>query len=338
MRLEDFDYALPPDLIAQEPATPRDSSQLMVVDRASGRFEHRVFRDIGEFLAPGDLLAINDTRVVPARLRGRRVGSGGAVEILLVKPAEDGAWEAFVRPGRRLAAGSIVEVGRARVPLEIGERLAEGRRLVRSAGGEAIPELVRQSGEMPLPPYIHRPLDDPERYQTVYAREEGAIAAPTAGLHFTDSLLGSLEASGVVVVPITLHVGPGTFRAVHVERPADHRMEAEQYTISVAAAAAINGRSGRLVAVGTTVVRALESASSEGGRIAPCCGWTDLYILPGYRFRAVEAMVTNFHLPRTTLIMLVAAFAGRELVMEAYTEAVRMGYRFYSFGDSMLVR
>ncbi len=338
MRLDDFDYALPSDLIAQEPANPRDSSRLMVVDRKDGRIEHRTFNEIGEFLAAGDLLTVNDTRVVPARLRGRRARSGGAVEILLVKPAPDGAWEALVSPGRRLAPGSVVEVGKARVPLEIGERLPEGRRLVRTLGGDAIPELLRDLGEMPLPPYIRRPLVDPERYQTVYAREEGAVAAPTAGLHFTARLLGSLKAGGVGVVPITLHVGPGTFRSVSAEHVADHRMEAEQFTISAETAAAINGRQGALVAVGTTVVRALESASSEDGRVASCSGWTDLYVLPGYRFRAVEAMVTNFHLPRTTLIMLVAAFAGRELVMEAYREAVRARYRFYSFGDAMLIR
>lgn len=340
MRLADFDYVLPPELIAQQPASPRDSSRLLVLDRATGRLAHRIFREIGDYLTPGDVLVVNDTRVIPARLRGRRAGSGGAIELLLLRPTSDGAWEALVRPGRRLRVGAIVEMGTEGIPVEIGERLADGRRVVRLRGGGTLSELMQRAGEAPLPPYIRTSGSDPAikaAYQTVYAREEGAVAAPTAGLHFTPELLDRIRAQGVTVVTLTLHVGLGTFQPVTASDVRDHRMEVEHYTITPAAAEAINTPRGRLVAVGTTTVRALETTVGADGRIRAGSGWTDLYVIPGFAFRAVQALVTNFHLPRTTLLMLVSAFAGRERVLAAYHEAIRERYRFYSFGDAMLI-
>ncbi len=337
MRLADFDYALPPGLIAQHPASPRDTSRLLVLERATGRITHRVFTDIGTYLHAGDVLAVNDTRVLPARLRGRRRESGGAVELLLLRPAAGGTWEALVRPGRRLRPGTIVEVGRDATAVEIGERLDGGRRTVRIPSGESMMELMRRAGEAPLPPYIKRSLDDPEEYQTVYARVEGAVAAPTAGLHFTLALLNQLRDQGVEIATLTLHVGPGTFQPVVAEDITTHRMDAERYTIPPEAAETLNARRGRLIAVGTTAVRTLETAVLPDGRIAAGSGWTDLYILPGFCFRAVQVLVTNFHLPRTTLLMLVCAFAGRETVLRAYAEAISERYRFYSFGDAMLI-
>jgi S-adenosylmethionine:tRNA ribosyltransferase-isomerase len=337
MRLADFDYELPPDLIAQRPVTPRDASRLLVVDRATGRLAHFVFGDVTDLLRQGDVLVLNDTRVVPARMRGRRPGTGGAVEILVLGPAGGDWWEALVRPGHRLRPGAVVEVGPKGVAVEVGESPRDGRRLVRIRDGGRMPDLLRHAGEMPLPPYIRARLDDPERYQTVYAREEGAVAAPTAGLHFTPALLQRLGAQGVRIVMLTLHVGPGTFQPVTAEDVREHRMDAEHYTITPSVAEAINARRGRLVAVGTTVVRALETAAAPDGRVAPGQGWTDLFIVPGFEFRAVQALVTNFHLPRTTLLMLVCAFAGRELILRAYGEAIRERYRFYSFGDAMLI-
>ncbi len=337
MRPADFDYALPPELVAQRPASPRDASRLLVVDRATGHLAHRVFRDVGEYLCAGDILAVNDTRVLPARLRGRRVPTGGAIELLLLRPATDGAWEALVRPGRRLTKGSVVAVGSPAVLVEIGERLADGRRAVRPAGGGEMLDVLRHAGEVPLPPYIHTPVQDPGEYQTVYARADGAVAAPTAGLHFTPELLDRLRARGIEIVTLTLHIGLGTFQRVQTDDIREHQMEVEHYTITPEVAAAVNGRRGRLVAVGTSTVRALETVAANDGRVGAGSGWTDLFIYPGCAFRAVQALVTNFHLPRTTLLMLVSAFAGRELLLRAYDEAIRERYRFYSFGDAMLV-
>ncbi|MDR7418694.1 MAG: tRNA preQ1(34) S-adenosylmethionine ribosyltransferase-isomerase QueA [Armatimonadota bacterium] len=336
MRLADFDYTLPSELIAQQPVSPRDASRLLVVDRSTGHLAHRIFREIGEFLRVGDVLVVNDTRVIPARLRGRRPEAGGAAEILLLRPVDGGAWEALVRPGRRLRPGTAVEVGPRRARVEVGERLPGGRRLVRARDG-AMTDLLEQAGEMPLPPYIHRRLDDPEQYQTVYARADGAIAAPTAGLHFTPALLDRLREAGVTVVSLTLHVGPGTFQPVVTDDVRRHRMDPEHFMIAPETAALINDRQGRLIAVGTTTVRALETAAGPDGRVRPGAGWTDLFIVPGFPFRATQAMVTNFHLPRTTLLLLVSAFAGRDLVLRAYQEAIRERYRFYSFGDAMLI-
>jgi S-adenosylmethionine:tRNA ribosyltransferase-isomerase len=336
MRLADFDYRLPPELIAQRPASLRDASRLLVVRRDTQTFEHRIFREIGEYLRPGDVLVVNDTRVLPARLRGRRVPGGGAAEVLLLRPASDGAWEALVRPGRRLRRGAVVEVAGGE-RLEVGDRLTGGRRMVRAAGGGDLLEILRAAGEMPLPPYIRTPVRDPEEYQTVYARADGAIAAPTAGLHFTPGLLASLRAQGIEIVSLTLHIGLGTFQRVIADDIARHRMEGEPYTITPEAAAAINARRGRLIAVGTSTVRALETAAVGDGRVAPTSGWAELFIHPGFVFRIVEGLVTNFHLPKTTLLMLVSAFAGRDLMLRAYDEAIRRRYRFYSFGDAMLI-
>ncbi len=337
MRLADFEYALPPDLIAQRPASPRDASRLLVLERATGRMTHHLFSEIGAHLRAGDVLALNDTRVLPARMRGRRQRSGGAVEVLLLRPVADGAWEALVRPGRRVRPGTIVEVGRDATAIEIGERLDGGRRAVRIPSGEPMMDLMRRAGEAPVPPYIKHPIGDPEAYQTVYARADGAVAAPTAGLHFTPALLNQLQAQGVEIVTLTLHVGPGTFQPVVAADITTHRMDAEHYTIPPEAAETLGSRRGRLIAVGTTAVRALETAARPDGRITAGGGWTDLFILPGFHFRAVQALVTNFHLPHTTLLMLVSAFAGRETVLRAYAEAIRERYRFYSFGDAMLL-
>lgn len=335
MRLADFDYTLPEELVAQRPASPRDASRLLVVHRDTGAIEHRVFREIGEYLRAGDVLVVNDTRVLPARLRGRRLPGGGAAEVLLLRPLADRAWEALVRPGRRLHRGAVVE-GRSGVKIEIGERLADGRRVVRALGGADLLEVLREAGEMPLPPYIHEPVADPDDYQTVYARADGAVAAPTAGLHFTPALIDGLRAQGIAVVTLTLHIGLGTFQRVSADDVREHRMEAEHYTITPDAAAAIGARRGRLIAVGTSTVRALETAAA-GGALGASSGWTELFIYPGFPFRVVDGMVTNFHLPRTTLLMLVSAFAGRDLMLRVYEEAIRQRYRFYSFGDAMLI-
>ena len=351
MRTQDFDYTLPPDLIAQTPAEPRDSSRLMVVRRADASLEHRVFRDIQEYLKPGDVLLRNDTRVIPARLYGRRLGSGGRVEALLLRRETSDTWEALVRPASRLHQGSRIffedERDGGQIEAQIVEMKEEGTRLLRFPQG-ATPEHM---GQIPLPPYIHSPLADPERYQTVYAQEEGSAAAPTAGLHFTPELLAHLETQGIEILSITLHVGIDTFRPVRQADPREHRIHQEFYRFSAAVAqrltdAARQGR--RVVCVGTTSVRALEDAVRRSGWCAEVpreqqppvqsyTGLTGLYILPGHSFLAVDALLTNFHLPRTTLLMLVAAFAGRELILQAYQEAIRQRYRFYSFGDALLL-
>lgn len=308
--------------------------------------EHRIFRDLPEHLRPKDALVLNDTKVLPVRLRGRRT-SGGVVEVLLLKlaPASAGPpaadrWEALVRPGRRLRPGARLAFGGGAIEVTVGEPTERGTRLVtvRSAGD--LREALERAGEMPVPPYIERPLDSPADYQTVYARHEGAVAAPTAGLHFTPALLDAIRARGVRIVFLTLHVGLGTFRGVDAEDVRRHRMGAEEYEVSAEAAETINrarAEGGRAVAVGTTVVRTLESVARDDGTVAPARGSTELFITPGFRFRVTDALVTNFHLPRTTLLMLVSAFTGRERILAAYTEAVRLGYRFYSFGDAMFI-
>jgi S-adenosylmethionine:tRNA ribosyltransferase-isomerase len=334
MRLADFDYDLPRDLIAQTPAAQRDASRLLVVERASGTFAHRRFSDIEEYLRAGDVLAVNDTRVLPARLRGRRA-TGGAVEVFLLRPDAAGGWEALVRPARRLRAGEIVTTASGD-RIEIGARLPSGTRRVLGADAD-LTDLMHRAGEVPLPPYIRRAPADPERYQTVYARADGAVAAPTAGLHFTPTLLDRLRGRGVRVVTITLHVGPGTFKPVTVDDITTHRMEREFYAVAREAADAINARTGRLIAVGTTTVRTLETAAGGDRRVQPGSGETALFLYPGAVFRVTDGLVTNFHLPRSTLLMLVSAFAGRDLIMRAYAEAIRERYRFYSFGDAMLI-
>ncbi len=345
--MQSYDYDLPPALIAQEPLAQRDASRLLVLDRESGVLAHRQFRDLPEYLRAGDLLVLNETRVIAARLRGRRAG-GGAAEVLLVRPAPDGRWLALVRPGSRLRPGTTLAIvdreGRVAGQVVIEEPAGEGLRAVRP-GEPGVTDLLARAGEVPLPPYIRRPggpsAADRDAYQTVYARVPGAVAAPTAGLHLTEPLLARLADRGVDVARLVLHVGPGTFRPVQVEDPADHHLDAEWCAVPPGTAAAVNRareRGGRVVAVGTTSTRALEAAARATGLpLAGFEGWVGLYIYPPFEFAAVDALVTNFHLPRSSLLLLVCAFAGRERVLAAYREAVAAGYRFYSYGDAMLI-
>ncbi len=343
MLTSDFDYDLPEESIAQE-AAPRGESRLLVLD-AEGQARHRIAREIPSLLRPGDLLVLNDTRVIPARLFGRREGAEGKMEALLVEKIgtpEDTDWEALVRPGKRAKPGTILRFDN--ITAEVTAKREDGRTVLRFS--EPIEPHLDRLGHIPLPPYIRRPDrdEDRERYQTVYARTPGAVAAPTAGLHFTESMLAEAEAAGINLARVTLHVGIGTFKPVAVEKLEDHRMDRERYEIGEEAAEAIRRTresGGRIVAVGTTVVRTLESAAKLGdgagrGGIKPGAGSTELFITPGYQFKVVDVLLTNFHLPRSTLLMLVSAFAGRERVMAAYEEAVREGYRFYSYGDAML--
>ncbi|HHW17674.1 MAG TPA: tRNA preQ1(34) S-adenosylmethionine ribosyltransferase-isomerase QueA [Firmicutes bacterium] len=341
MRIDEFDYELPEDLIAQTPALERDKSRLLVVDRRTGSLSHRMFYEVIEYLNSGDILVVNDTKVIPARLMARR-STGGKVEVLLLRQVEPDIWECLVRPGHKVKVGEKVSVG-------VGEKGMTGTVLSRTDyGGRMIrweykgdwEENLQRLGHTPLPPYIKTPLSDPSRYQTVYARIPGSAAAPTAGLHFTEELLERIRQKGVVVKSITLEVGLGTFRPVREEIVEHHKMHREHFTVNEEAAAAINDareRGGKLVAVGTTVVRALETSALEDGTVRAFSGSTELFIYPGYRFKAVDHLITNFHLPKSTLLMLVSAFAGKELIMKAYHEAIRERYRFYSFGDAMLI-
>ena len=343
-----FDYALPPHLIALHPAGQRDESRLLVLDRATGGIAHRRFRDLPEYCAPGDVLVLNETRVLPARLLGTRVPGGGAAEVLLLRPApgeagldEARSWDALVRPGAKLKPGRTVHIADD-LEVEVGEVLEDGVRRVRLRTSLTTHDALQRWGRMPLPPYIERPVEpaDAERYQTVYARAEGSVAAPTAGLHFTPALLAALAERGVQLARIVLHVGVGTFRPVEVEDPREHIMHEEWYDVPAEAARVINQareRGGRVWAVGTTVTRTLESVAAESGAVVPGAGWTRLFIRPGYRFRVVDRLITNFHLPRSTLLMLVSALGGHEQVMRAYREAVKQEYRFYSYGDAMAV-
>lgn len=340
MKLSDFDFDLPESLIAQRPVEPRDSSRLLVVDRSGDAFAHRHFRDLPEYLRPGDALVVNETRVMPARLIGQREGSGGAVEVLLLKRLERDRWETLVKPGKKARSGQRIRFGGGRLVATVTGETEVGGRVIEFAYEGVFEAVLDELGQMPLPPYIHERLEDPERYQTVYARERGSAAAPTAGLHFTPQLLDRLAAMGVEVHKLLLHVGLGTFRPVQVEDVHTHKMHSEFYTVTPETAAALNrvrNAGGRIVAVGTTSVRTLETVTDELGQVRPGEGWTDIFIYPGHRFRAVDAMITNFHLPKSTLIMLVAAFAGRDRILAAYDTAVRERYRFFSFGDSMLI-
>ena len=335
MRTEDFDYELPPERIAQTPVEPRHNSRLMVLDRANGHCLHRHFYELGEFLNPGDLLVLNQTRVIPARIHARK-DTGGRVELLLLRREDDVTWEALVggkrmKTGRRLAVEGGPEA-------EVIEELEGSRRRIRFA--EPVEPYLDHAGEMPLPPYIHTRLSDPERYQTVYARQPGSAAAPTAGLHFTPELIERLKGQGVQFATVTLHVGLDTFAPVTEDDPTEHLIHTEWRQVTPSAAEAVNvaRRAGkRVIAVGTTSVRTLESAASEDGTLRPVSGPTDLFILPGYRFKVVDAIITNFHLPKSTLLMLVSAFAGRERILAAYREAIQAEYRFFSFGDAMLI-
>ncbi|MGV8082386.1 MAG: tRNA preQ1(34) S-adenosylmethionine ribosyltransferase-isomerase QueA [Coriobacteriia bacterium] len=357
MLTEDFDYILPPELIAQTPAEPRDSCRLMVLHREGGTIEHRIFSDLPEYLRPGDLLVVNETRVLPARLHGVKEGTGGAAEVLLLKERSANVWECLVKPGRRLRPGARIVFGDGAAIGEVLEQLDEsGQRLVEftvggsgspgssespEAPGENFMDVVHRIGEVPLPPYITRKVSDPELYQTVFARDERSAAAPTAGLHFTPSLLERITECGVRIAKVQLDVGIDTFRPVTEADPAHHHIHTEHFRVPAETATAVNETrvtGGRVIAVGTTSVRALESAADpETGEVGAASGATSLFILPGYRFRVVDAMVTNFHVPRSTLLMLVSAFASREQVLGAYETAVRERYRMLSFGDAMLI-
>jgi len=346
LRLDDLDYPLPPELVAQHPAARREDARLLVVERGTGALHDSRIASIGLWLRSGDALALNETRVRPARLELLRSATRGRVEILFVRPApmaaEGAAWRVLARPAKRVREGERLETPDGSLEIEVVESGAEGERIVRIARGDLGRTLAEQ-GELALPPYIHHAPgpDDRVRYQTVYARVEGAIAAPTAGLHFTDELLRTLAAQGVAIARTVLHVGPGTFRPITASDPAAHGMDEEYYEVPAEAATALTGAraaGGRIVAVGTTVARALESAcDANDGRLAAAAGWTRKYILPPYAFRAVDVLLTNFHLPRTTLLLLVAAFAGEEVMKRAYAHAVAERYRFYSYGDAMLV-
>ena len=341
--LDSYNYDLPQELIAQTPIEPRDSSRLMVVDRSERRFEHRVFTDILEYLRPGDVMVFNDSRVFPARMYGVRADTGAKIELLLLQRRSPGVWHTLARPGRRMTPGTTFELRGDELAIE-GEVLEahdDGSRTVRLSDEDRLDEI----GVVPLPPYIQEPLEDPERYQTVYARERGSVAAPTAGLHVTPRLLERIRRHGVETAFVTLHVGWATFRPVQVEEITDHEMHAEFYTLSDESTETINRakREGRrVIAVGTTTVRLLEYAATLGSEegtdtLTAGSGWADIFIYPGYEFRVVDALITNFHLPQSTLLMLVSAFADRELMLAAYREAVDERYRFYSFGDAMLI-
>jgi S-adenosylmethionine:tRNA ribosyltransferase-isomerase len=337
-----YDFNLPEGLIAQEPAARRDHARMLILNRVTGAVEDRHFYDFPAFVRPEDVVVLNDTRVFPARLVGRRVPGGGRAELFLVAPALEGTWLALAKPGRKLQAGARVHCDG--LEAEVVEVLGDGRRRVRFTAEGPLDEALERAGRMPLPPYIRRDVPDAldrERYQTVYARRRGAVAAPTAGLHFTPEVLAALRAQGTAVAHVTLHVGYGTFEPVRTEDLRTHAVAAESVEVTAEAAEAVNAarrRGGRVFAVGTTTTRALESAAGEDGVVRPFGGETALTITPGYRFRAVDALLTNFHLPRSSLLVLVSAFAGRERVLAAYRHAVGEGYRFYSYGDCMLIR
>ena len=334
----DFYYDLPEELIAQTPLAVRDSSRLMCVDKNNGNTEHRVFRDIIEYLEPGDVLVINDSRVIPARIYGVKSDTGVPMELLLLRQRELDTWEVLCRPGKRAKVGTVIIFGDGILRAEVLEVVEGGNRIVKfSYDGDNIYSILERIGQMPLPPYITEKLDDKERYQTVYARERGSSAAPTAGLHFTPELMQRIREKGVEIVPVLLHVGLGTFRPVKEEKLEDHIMHTEFISVSKESAEKINSRKGRLIAVGTTSCRTLESASDENGKILEYSGDTGIFIYPGYRFKAVDALITNFHLPESTLLMLVSALSSREIMLDAYNEAIKERYRFFSFGDAMFI-
>lgn len=340
LKRTDFYFDLPQELIAQDPLEDRASSRLLVLDRNTGAVSHHGFREIVDYLHPGDCLVLNNTKVIPARLLGERAGTGAHVEVLLLKRRSGDIWETLVRPGKKCKPGTELTFGDGLLRARVLETVEEGNRLVRFEYQGIWEELLDRLGEMPLPPYITHRLRDRDRYQTVYARYEGSAAAPTAGLHFTGELLEQIAARGVHVAYVTLHVGLGTFRPVKEDNVLEHHMHSETYEVTAAAADVINRArqsGGRIVCVGTTSCRTLESAADESGRVRPCSGDTDIFIYPGYRFKATDALLTNFHLPESTLLMLVSALAGRENVLAAYGEAVRERYRFFSFGDAMFI-
>ena len=340
LKKKDFYFDLPKELIAQDPLEDRASSRLLVLDKDTGAVSHHVFREVADYLRPGDCLVLNDTKVIPARLLGQREGTGAHVEVLLLKRLESDVWEALVRPGKKCRPGTGLTFGDGLLKAQVLETGEEGSRLIRFFYEGIFEEVLDRLGEMPLTPYITHKLEDKNRYQTVYAKYEGSAAAPTAGLHFTQELLEQIREKGVEIVSVTLHVGLGTFRPVKEENVLDHHMHSEHYQVSLEAAEKINRAreaGGRIICVGTTSCRTLESAADEEGKVRPGSGDTDIFIYPGYRFKVLDALITNFHLPESTLVMLVSALAGREQVLEAYEEAVRERYRFFSFGDAMIV-
>lgn len=340
MDVKDFYFDLPQELIAQDPLEDRSSSRLLVLDKKTGKTQHRIFKDIVEYLRPGDCLVINDTKVIPARLFGVKKDTGAKIEVLLLKRRENDIWETLVKPGKKAKPGTVIDFGDGILTGTVIETVDDGNRLIQFSYEGIFEEILDRLGQMPLPPYITHQLKDKNRYQTVYAVHEGSAAAPTAGLHFTKELLKQIEDMGVKIAHVTLHVGLGTFRPVNVDNIEDHVMHKEFYHIEKEAADIINqtkANGGRVIAVGTTSIRTLESAAKEDGTISPIAEETGIFIYPGYKFKIVDSIITNFHLPKSTLIMLISAFAGREYVLSAYEEAVKEKYRFFSFGDAMFI-
>lgn len=340
MDLHDFYYELPKELIAQNPLDDRAGSRLLLLDKQTGKTEHHVFREIVDYLRPGDCLVVNNTKVIPARLIGSREGTGAKVEVLLLKREEDNVWETLVKPGKKARPGMRIVFGDGLLTGEVLEVVEDGNRRIRFQYEGIFEEILDRLGQMPLPPYITHQLKDKNRYQTVYAKHDGSAAAPTAGLHFTQELLQQIRDKGVNIAHVTLHVGLGTFRPVKVKKIEEHHMHSEFYMIENDQAELINRtkeNGGRIIAVGTTSCRTLESAASEDGKLKAGSGWTDIFIYPGYRFKMIDCLITNFHLPESTLMMLVSALAGREHIMDAYAEAVKERYRFFSFGDAMFI-
>lgn len=341
LKKSDFYFELPQELIAQDPLEDRASSRLLLLDKNTGEIGHDIFHNIVRYLRPGDCLVLNNTKVIPARLLGQRAGTGARVEVLLLKRREGDVWETLVKPGKKCKPGTELTFGDGLLRGQVLETVEEGNRLIRFSYLGIWEEVLDRLGEMPLPPYITHKLSDKSRYQTVYAKYEGSSAAPTAGLHFTQELLRQIQDMGVSVVYVTLHVGLGTFRPVKEENVLEHHMHSEYYQVTEEAAEQINAAKtagGRVICVGTTSCRTLESAADENGTVRPGCGNTDIFIYPGYRFKVLDCLITNFHLPESTLVMLVSALAGRERVLAAYREAIRERYRFFSFGDAMLIK
>ena len=340
MNVKDFYFDLPQELIAQDPLEDRSASRLLVLDKETGEVEHRVFKDILSYLKAGDCLVINDTKVIPARLFGEREGTQAKIEVLLLKRRENDIWETLVKPGNKARPGTVISFGGGILKGTVLDVVDEGNRLIQFEYEGIFEEILDQLGQMPLPPYITHQLKDKNRYQTVYAKHDGSAAAPTAGLHFTKELLKQIEEMGVKIAHVTLHVGLGTFRPVKVENILDHHMHSEFYIVEESEAEKINStrrEGGRVICVGTTSCRTIESASSEDGVVKAGSGWTDIFIYPGYKFKVLDCLITNFHLPESTLVMLVSALAGREHVLAAYGEAVKERYRFFSFGDAMFI-
>lgn len=340
LKTSDFTFDLPQELIAQDPLADRSSSRMLVLDKNNGKIIHNTFKHITDYLKPGDCLVLNNTKVIPARLHGIKKETGAHVEVLLLKRLEDDNWETLVKPGRKIKPGTVLQFGDGLLEADVLEVVDEGNRIIHFRYDGIFEQVLDQLGEMPLPPYITHKLQDKNRYQTVYAKYEGSAAAPTAGLHFTEELLNQLEEMGVLLAYVTLHVGLGTFRPVKADNILEHHMHSEYYDISDEAAELINNTKksgGRVICVGTTSCRTIESAADENGMLKACSGDTEIFIYPGYRFKVLDALITNFHLPESTLVMLVSALAGKENVLNAYHEAVREQYRFFSFGDAMFI-